>query len=213
MKRTLFQSLHSCTRFHALLYRDRITACTIKSVPLVLSSRFSSDNLTKHDYFSIFQLSHKFTIDDKDLKAAYKNLMTDLHPDKAFSRDEAKIGDEELTASAVTHAYSVISKPHLRAMHLLELKGMPLDENDGGDLVGGEFLMEVMMIRETIDDANDDKELKQLLEENQERIYACCVALDDAFQNKENELAKRLAAKLQYWNRVEGIIKEKMDGI
>lgn len=176
----------------------------------------SANNTKSENYFTILKLGDepKFTINEKELKAVYKTLMTDFHPDRVMNRSDGRTADDlHEMASAVTRAYDVISKPHLRAMYLLDILGMPINENDSGDLVGSEFLMEVMMVREQVDDATNDEQRAQLLRENTERIQSCCIALDLAVEEVTYSKAKRLAAELQYWNRVENTIKENMSDV
>ena len=168
------------------------------------------------NYFAILKLGEnpKFTIDDHELKKTYKRLMTDLHPDRVVNRsDGMTANDLHELASEVTQAYDVVSKPHSRAMHLLDLLGVPINENDSGDVVGHEFLMKVMIAREQVDDASTDSERYKLLEDNDKRVKACCEALDHSIQDNNYADAKRLAAELQYWNRVENTIKENMSSV
>lgn len=100
-------------------------------------------------------------------------------------------------------------------MHLLELLGHAVDESSSGDLVGPDFLMEIMEAREDIDGISDgaDEQLQPLLEENKQRMENIALDLDQAVQEKDLETAARLTARLQYLNRLEETIREKMDTI
>ena len=80
-------------------------------------------------------------------------VQAEAHPDRHGSADasaQQAIADH---ASAITDAYAVLKAPHLRATHLLELLGAPLDEDTGGDVLGPGFLMHVMEVREELEEA------------------------------------------------------------
>jgi len=150
--------------------------------------------------------------------------MTQYHPDLHHQQQTKVLPEDrndDLEASDIIHAYQIVSDPHDRALHLLELNGYPLNETDK-NLISPELLLTVMEIREEIEDAvasssaslNDEddssnKELKRLYDENRHRIESTCKNLDIAFDVKNFELAKCLVAELQYWNRVEETIREK----
>lgn len=77
--------------------------------------------------------------------------------------------------------------------------------------MGHSFLLQIMELRELVDDSTDDvPKLKQLLEENKQRIDQTMKELSGAFENKNFKDATRLTATLQYWNRIHETIKEKM---
>jgi DnaJ-domain-containing protein 1 len=163
-----------------------------------------------------------------------------------------------LTAETITHAYQILKTPHTRALHWLEIHGCPLVEerhkgnsntndtnNTSGsdtandipqDLVGMEFLMEIMEWREAIEDATTngepqhqqqskleaiaeetkilhrhcEKELEDLLDEDANvdaNVDANAIANDEATLQD----ARQLTAQLQYWHRLETTLKEAMD--
>ena len=54
----------------------------------------------------------------------------------------------------------------MRAVHLHELLGTPLDEGTSGDVLGGEFLMHIMEVREELEEAA--KEANKTREQGEE---------------------------------------------
>lgn len=120
---------------------------------IVINSRSTTSKATKTvtNYFSILGIEQTiFSIDSDDLKTTYKTLMTKLHPDKLNQNNSPIEKQNDISASDVTHAYQIIKNPLFRACHILELKGMPIGEKDTGNLVGMEFLMDIMEFRETV---------------------------------------------------------------
>ena len=116
-------------------------------------------------------------------------------------------------SSAVTQAYQELSSAHSRATHLMMLRGKPMTETLSQELVGMEFLMQVMEIREAVDDIADgrDEALRPLHDENDERIAETCRLLEEALESGDLDAALQQTARLQYWNRVEETIREKIE--
>ena len=151
--------------------------------------------------------------------------MTELHPDKLNNADTTNNTtnlDKNIDASDVTHAYEIVSHPLTRASHMLESYGMQITESDTGndDFIGMDFLLEVMEIRQNIEDVvvNESKErmdekLRPIWTENQQAIQTTIAHMEEAFEKNDLEEAKKLTAQLQYWFRVEETIVEKMSVI
>ena len=70
--------------------------------------------------------------------------------------------------------------------------------------------MEVMEIREEIEHASSDEELRPILKACQKSQAELCDELAIAFREERIDDAKSLTAKLQYWNRIEETIIDKM---
>jgi molecular chaperone HscB len=130
-------------------------------------------------------------------------------------------GNDHDHASIITHAYHTLRKPHTRAMYLLTLVGKPIDETSGAArLVGPEFLMTIMEWREMIDgipsvadSGGGDQVMEELelrLDETREEMEGILAQLDVAFQDDDFDQAMKLVAQLQYWNRIEETIVEKL---
>ena len=142
--------------------------------------------------------------------------MAQYHPDRHHSlRDPVELESFHNMSSSITRAYDVLADPHSRAEHLLELQGEAITENCGSLVANdGMLLMEVMEIREEIDDAEEDAEvLRKLLVQNEERIGNTCTELADAFESDNMDEARRLTARLQYWKRIEEKIVDKMSTV
>ena len=137
--------------------------------------------------------------------------MTTYHPDLHAHLPPQDLTAIEEKAAIVTHAYDILRHPHTRATHLLQLVGEPLDETSQQDLVGTDFLMEVMEFREAIENANEADVLKQLADETNASIKTLLVECEDSFHSQDYERAKMLSAKLQYWNRIERTLHEKIE--
>ena len=195
--------------------------------------RFSSNSAELVDYFELFGLpSNNFSIDQSQMKQSYLKLMNEHHPDKQ-QQQQPTSDDNLLTAETITHAYQILKSPHTRALHWLELQGCPLGEDSGNsnnnnddtsftnqqDLVGMEFLMEIMEWREAIEDAGSDQaKLEAIGAETQVLQHSCEQALADLIDGTPMESdpatvqdARQLTAQLQYWHRLGKTLKEQLE--
>jgi Fe-S protein assembly co-chaperone HscB len=194
----------SCRR---LLYQAKPLA------PRSLSSAAAPDNTEDEemlDSFRVMEIPRKFAISEADLKANYRKLMKEFHPDKHAGKALQEREFIDMKAKQVTQAFQELKDPHTRATHLLGLLGNPMEETSNIDLVGNEFLMDVMEIRESIV-ATPAANFEPLWKETKYKIQQVCEELDDAFEQEDNEKALRLSAMLQYWHRIEETIHEKME--
>jgi Fe-S protein assembly co-chaperone HscB len=137
--------------------------------------------------------------------------MQTLHPDRHRNKSHEEQDELHNRASSVTQAYRVLNAPHHRALHLLELMGKPMEEHTQAALLGPNFLMELMEIREAIDCCADDTEIRRLMKENVDRMDKVGIQLGEALDGKHHDLDRALVltAELQYWNRVQETLREK----
>eukprot|EP00956_Cyclotella_meneghiniana_P042196 scaffold248391_cov70-Cyclotella_meneghiniana.AAC.4 len=69
--------------------------------------------------------------------------------------------------------------------------------------------MEIMEIRETIENSKTDAELRPILEECRHKQNSLCEQLTASFDDDIHK-TRHLTACLQYWNRIEETILEKI---
>lgn len=163
--------------------------------------------------FEVLGVPERFSLDEKELKERYRKLMGEYHPDR--NRQSAQLEQDIMQekSSAVTQAYQEVTAPHTRAAHLMALRGKPMTETLSQQVVGMDFLMQVMEVREEIENlsAGSDPELGALLEQNSQRMQETCQAFEEALDKNDLDAALKYTARLQYWNRVTETIREKMD--
>lgn len=71
-------------------------------------------------------------------------------------------------------------------------------------------LMEIMDLREQIEQCSTDKELKPILDNCRIKQSELCDELSGAFKEGDVKKAKYLTACLQYWSRIEERILDKI---
>ena len=70
-----------------------------------------------------------------------------------------------------------------------------------------------MEVREEVDHASSDDELRPILQSCKKRQSEICQELVNAFREERLDDAKFETAKLQYWKRVEETIVEKISSV
>lgn len=70
-----------------------------------------------------------------------------------------------------------------------------------------------MEMREAVEQASTDEQLKPLLQSCQSKQKEVIDALTIAFREKKVEDAKYLTASLQYWSKIEERIRDKITSI
>jgi hypothetical protein len=71
--------------------------------------------------------------------------------------------------------------------------------------------MNIMQIREEIENTPSQEKLKEFLDENEKAIANTCSYLSTAFSRINLEDARRYTAQLQYWNRIRETLVEKIE--
>jgi molecular chaperone HscB len=105
--------------------------------------------------FDVFELPAAYDVDIPGLEKRYRELSLQLHPDR-FAQAEARerrLSLEQTTA--LNEAYRTLKDPTRRALYLLKLHGVDLDNENGSAQhdMPTEFLEEVMELREELDEA------------------------------------------------------------
>ena len=87
--------------------------------------------------------------------------------------------------------------------------------NQTKSIVDNNLLMEIMEAREEVDNASTDEELRPLLQLCQKQQIELCKEIAKSFQEKSIDLdaTKYQVAKLQYLNRIEETIMEKISSV
>ena len=146
--------------------------CAFAPRTRTLCSRGADDGV---DYFAVLGVERRYDVDADKLATAYKGEMLKCHPDRFVTSSAAELDAAQKRSAVVTHAYSVLRRPHTRASHLLDLLGgglvpaaaeQPAEHGGAQQLVSMEFLMQVMELRERIEHAGRcEQQLGALIEE------------------------------------------------
>ena len=164
-------------------------------------------------HFELFGLPPAFSLDLGMLEKAYREIQSQVHPDRF-----ARAGDAERRASLqwttrVNEAYRTLKNPVQRAKHLLELHGVDV-AFETNTAMPAEFLMQQMEVREKLEEAKDAKALDvlraELVTERNALVGEVAEAIDT---NKNYTGAADLVRKLQFLHRLDEEIDEAYESL
>jgi molecular chaperone HscB len=112
---------------------------------------FVAMNLQDTD-FELFGVPATFAQDRAALDARWKELQREAHPDRFASQGAAAQRVAMQWSVRINEAYQRLKEPVRRASYLCELNGAPI-EAENNTAMPGDFLMQQMEWRESLDDA------------------------------------------------------------
>jgi molecular chaperone HscB len=113
------------------------------------------------DYFALHGLPVRFALDGALLEARYKQLQSQVHPDRYATATAAEQRQAMQWSVRVNEAYQALKDPLKRAAYLCELNGAPIHEHSNTAMPAA-FLMQQIEWREALDDASGADELDTL---------------------------------------------------
>jgi len=118
----------------------------------------------------------------------------------------------EAQSSALNKAYETLRSPLLRAHWLLEDLGADVPAEDEG-VDDAELLMEVMELREALDEASSSEAVDEVREQNEAHIERTIQQLGEAFAAEPADIqaAREGSVRLRYWLNIEKAAKERLD--
>ena len=164
-------------------------------------------------HFELFGLPAAFSIDELMLERAYRDIQSQVHPDRF-----AHAGDAERRASLqwttrVNEAYRILKSPVQRAKHLLDLQGVDV-AFETNTAMPTEFLMQQMELREKLEGAKDAKALDALRSDLVNEKRALERSIGDAIDTKKDyQGAADLVRKLQFLHRLDEEIDEAYEAL
>ena len=114
------------------------------------------------NYFDLFGLEKKFSVPQENLDRAYRDIQSQIHPDKFSHAGEAEKRLSMQWATRANEAYQTLKKPLSRARYLLQLHGVDTQE-ETNTAMPTSFLMEQMEWREAVIEAKQEGNHKSLI--------------------------------------------------
>ena len=157
------------------------------------------------NFFQLFDLPESFDLDVAHLSAKYRDMQTEIHPDKfAGAAEQEKIRAVQMT-SYINEAYSTLKSPIKRAAYILSLRGMDTESVNQNDL-GMDLLMEQMQLRESLDELLKDEsalpELDRLKNGVKENLLVKQNGFADEVEQGEYIRAKKIFHELQFLHKL-----------
>ncbi|PWN35243.1 Co-chaperone Hsc20 [Meira miltonrushii] len=152
-------------------------------------------------------------VDLNELKSIWRKRMALSHPDRMGTKSEKEQQIAAQQSAMINKAYETLREPLQRA-HLLLEKFQSSIPSEAESLEDPEVLMEVMELREELEEASTEEEAAQVRARNKERLDATVNLLREAFsqQPPDTETARSAAVGLRYWNNIEKAAREWQPG-
>ncbi len=151
------------------------------------------------DHFSLFNLPKKYSLDKVKLELSFENWILQLHPDLFATAKETQKKISLKYSAILKHAKDTLSNPFQRAIYLCGLIYKTPAEKDFTQ--PQDFLLEMLEIREKLEQPNALTEEKELIEELKKEQQNLTKELNQDFemlQQAENkaECFEKIAQKI-----------------
>ncbi|XP_063242070.1 iron-sulfur cluster co-chaperone protein HscB [Bacillus rossius redtenbacheri] len=157
------------------------------------------------NFFDILQIDNSYEISLNKVSSTYRKLQNVLHPDRFVNRSEEEKNISEEYSSLLNKAYSTVTDPLKRAIYMLELKNVFIQEDS---IQSPEFLMEIMEKNEKLAEVKDVDDVKRMDAENKHVLGQLSKEVADAFKVDDVLKAKEAVIKMKYYTTFNEKIKE-----
>jgi len=159
-------------------------------------------DITK-DYFDIFNIEKKFSIDLKFIEKEYFSLQNKYHPDRFVNSDE----DEKLEAAQlsiyINKAYNTLKNDLKRSEYLLKLHNVMVNTESNDSVKPCPILlMEVMEDRDELSELESFDDIQNFENKINSKKEKCLDELNKEFLNKNYNDAASLTIRLQFLSKI-----------
>ncbi len=168
------------------------------------------------NFFELFGLPQDYNLSLSVLESAYLKFQQTIHPDRFANDDKEQLLAIKSTVF-VNEAYETLKSPLKRAQYLLTLKGENTDF-DSTTIADRDFLMEQMMLRETLSEFTTselpEKELNSLLKQVNKKIsllQATFIPLVNSQDKNDVERAVVVVQKMHFLHKFQKEVLEVQD--
>jgi molecular chaperone HscB len=113
------------------------------------------------NHFELLGLPARYAVDQARLEKAYRDLQSQVHPDRFAASTDADRRVAMQWATRANEAYRTLRDPLERARYLLRLKGFDTEE-ESNTAMPADFLMQQMEWREAVADARGARDAAEL---------------------------------------------------
>ncbi|GGA65750.1 co-chaperone protein HscB [Neiella marina] len=113
------------------------------------------------NYFQLFGLGERYSLDQAELTSTFRNLQKSVHPDQFVSQGEQAQRLAVQKSAQINDAYQTLKTPLRRAQYMLELAGIDL-KSEQHTLRDPSFLMQQMEWREQLEELKQAEDIDGL---------------------------------------------------
>jgi len=161
--------------------------------------------------FALFRLDPAIDVNAADLEGRFRGLQKTLHPDKYAQSSPAERDYSAANSALVNVAYQTLRDPMDRLKYVLLLEGVDvLGETSAADPV---LLMEVMELREAVEEADSLPTLEELQASSQASVDATLQLLSADFKARDYARLGQNAVRLQYYTKILEEVRGAMEAL
>jgi len=160
------------------------------------------------NYFQIFAIDVKFTLDLKQLAQVYQTLQKTVHPDRFANGSEQEKLLAVKKSTLINDAYQTLKNPIKRAEYMLLLRNVKMP-NEQVSFSDNSFLMRQMELREMLAEVKDAAdtdaaifEVTQVLETEFEQLFKTMQVQLSENTDDANDLACQNLRKLKFYQKL-----------
>lgn len=160
-------------------------SCGLDALPRAVECLHCNTVLPFHNvenYFELFDTPISVAPDLGDLQQRYRQMQRKLHPDLFSTKSQEEQQISSTNSALVNRAYQVLVDPTQRMSHLLSLHGIGALE-EGETHTDTNLLMEVLEIREELEECFSLEKLRETRSHNESQITACLALLKAAYED------------------------------
>ena len=178
---------------------------------------FAADGALRRDpatvsHFELLGLEQGLDVDDDALDEGLRVLQRRLHPDRFATSTQEQRDLADAASARVNGATAVLRDDLRRADYLLLLETGTSVLDDETRTAPPALLMEVMEVREAIDEATDGGALEALVAANDARVVDANARLRAEVDGGDLEAASNVVVELNFYGKIEGEALAKADG-
>ena len=172
--------------------------------------------LQRLNHFELLGLTARFALDGPRLEQAYRQLQTQVHPDRFAAGSDAERRLAMQWATRANEAYRTPRDPVARARYLLHLKGFDTGE-DTNTSMPPDFLMQQMEWRESVEEGRARRDaaaleaLRREIEASRAEMHALLARALGGDRNYDAGCS--LVRKLRFLDRLESEIDDAVETI
>ena len=169
--------------------------------------------MNKLNHFEKFSFTANFDINIDELEHGYLKLQQQFHPDALLYKNQDEQDAAMINSININEAYKILKNPIQRAIYLLKLEGINIDDDNCKIKPIHETLITVLELKEKISESKDIQEIEEIKNYLEEEIAELMQLVKENFAHKNYDLAAQNLIKIKYFDKTIADLKLKKQNI
>jgi len=156
----------------------------------------------KLNHFEKFSLNPDFNLSEEILEDKYLQLQKQFHPDNLVNQSKTSQEHAALDSITINEAYKILKNPVSRAVYLLKLKGINIDDDNCEVKPDQETLMLILELKEKLFGSDDVKEAAEIKDYATSEIKKIINEVAEIFQKQDYKNAAQKLIRVKYLDKI-----------